>query len=49
MKDMTGPGIAVAVHTGMGWGKEESTILEQGTRSWDVGVEMSYIGVGFLW
>jgi len=51
MKDTTGLGIAIAVHTGMDWGNVESPVLEWGTRSWGVGVEveMGYVGVGSQW
>jgi hypothetical protein len=45
MKDTTEPGIAVAVHTGVDWGKVENPILGRTTRPWDVEVEMGYGGV----
>jgi len=44
--DTTGPGIPVAGHMGMDWRNVESPILERGTRSWGVEVEMGYVGVG---
>jgi len=50
MKGTAGPGIAVAVHMGMDWGKAESTILETGDEvlGWRSRDELYWSGVPVL-